>query len=75
MQTIKNICHKVITLKIKYDNILKQNTQLKKENQILKQNIKQYDLYTQKLKENVINRDDLLKCASKVYETIELLNK
>ena len=29
----------------------------------------------QKLEENVINREDLLKCASKVYETIELLNK
>ena len=61
MQTIKNICHKVITLKIKYDNILKQNTQLKKENQILKQNIKQYDLYTQKLKENVNNNLNKLK--------------
>ena len=53
MQTIKNICHKIVTLKVKYDNLLKQNTQVKKENQILKQNIKQYNLYTQKLKENV----------------------
>ena len=61
METIKNICHKVITLKIKYDNILKQNTQLKKENQILKQNIQQYNLYTQKLKENVNNNLNKLK--------------
>ena len=34
-----------------------------------------YDMVIQKLKENVLNREDLLKCASKVYETIELLNK
>ena len=29
----------------------------------------------QKLKENFLKREDLLKCGSKVYETIELLNK
>ena len=61
MKTIKNICHKVITLKINYDNLLKQNTFLKKENQILKQNIKQNDLYTQKLKENINNNLNKLK--------------
>ena len=61
MKTIKNICHKVITLKINYDKLLKQNTQLKKENQILKQNIKQNDLYTQKLKENINNNLNKLK--------------
>jgi len=61
MKTIKNICHKVIILKINYDKLLKQNTQLKKENQILKQNIKQNDLYTQKLKENINNNLNKLK--------------
>ena len=61
MKTIKNICHKVITLKISYDNLLKQNTKLKKENQILKQIIKQNDLYTQKLKENINNNLNKLK--------------
>ena len=30
---------------------------------------------SQKLNENKLTRDDLLQCASKVYETIELLNK
>ena len=55
MQTIKNICQKVLLLKINYDNLIKQNIHLKKENQILKQNIKQYDLYIQKLKDNVNN--------------------
>ena len=34
-----------------------------------------YDLILEKLKENVLTRDDLLRCASKVYETIKLLNK
>ena len=33
------------------------------------------DFINQKLKENVLKRDDLLRCGSKVYETIELLNK
>ena len=53
METIKNICQKVISLKINYDNLLKQNTNIKREIQILKQNIKQYDLYIKKLKEDV----------------------
>ena len=53
METIKNICTKVITLKIDYEKILNQNKNLKRENQILKQNIKQNDLYIQKLKENI----------------------
>ena len=34
-----------------------------------------FNFVIQKLKENVLNREDLLKCGSKVYETIELLNK
>ena len=55
METIKNICQKVISLKINYDNLLKQNTNIKRENQILKQSIKQYDLYIQKLKDDVNN--------------------
>ena len=33
------------------------------------------DFINQKLKENVLKRDDLLRCGSKVYETIEMLNK
>ena len=55
METIKNICTKVITLKIEYEKLLNQNNKLKKENLILKQNIKNNDLYIQKLKENVNN--------------------
>ena len=61
MKIIKNICHKVITLKINYDNLLKNNNHLKKENQILKQYINQNDLYTQKLKENINNNLNKLK--------------
>ena len=34
-----------------------------------------FDYILQKLGEGVLKRDDLLKCASKVYETVELLNK
>ena len=34
-----------------------------------------YDLLLEKLKDETITRDDLLACASKVYEIIELLNK
>ncbi len=36
---------------------------------------KDYDVLRKKLEENLLTRDDLLRCASKVYETIELLNK
>ena len=36
---------------------------------------KDYELILEKLDENELSRDDLLFCASKVYETIELLNK
>ena len=61
METIKNVCHKVISLKINYENLLKQNNYLKKENQILKQNIKNNDLYIQKLKENINNNLTKLK--------------
>ena len=34
-----------------------------------------YDLLIQKISEELLTKDDLLRCASKVYETIELLNK
>ena len=61
METIKNVCHKVISLKINYENLLKKNNYLKKENQILKQNIKNNDLYIQKLKENINNNLTKLK--------------
>ena len=34
-----------------------------------------FDYIIQKLKEGLLNKEDLLKCASKVYETIKLLNE
>ena len=34
-----------------------------------------YDLLLEKLKDETLTRDDLLACASKVYEIVELLNK
>ena len=36
---------------------------------------KDYDVLRKKLEDNLLTRDDLLRCASKVYETIELLKK
>ena len=36
---------------------------------------KDYEVLKKKLEEKALKRDDLLRCASKVYETIELLNK
>ena len=37
--------------------------------------IDDYELLISKLNENMLTRDDLLCCASKVYEMIEILNK
>ena len=37
--------------------------------------VNDYDLLIEKLKDESLTRDDLLSCASKVYEMIELLNK
>ena len=34
-----------------------------------------FDCVIQKLNEKYLNREDLLRCASKVYETVEMLNK
>ena len=34
-----------------------------------------YNLLMEKLNDELLTRDDLLNCASKVYEIIELLNK
>ena len=34
-----------------------------------------YDLLIEKIKGELLTRDDLLRCSSKVYETIKLLNK
>ena len=36
---------------------------------------KEYNILMQKLNKNLLTRNDLLICASKVYKTIELLNK
>ena len=36
---------------------------------------KDYNLTLEKLKENELSRNDLLICASKVYEAVELLTK
>ena len=70
MRAIKDICQKIIILKINNSNLLKQNNYLKKENLILKQNKKQNDLYIQKLKENINNNLNKLK-----ERYITLINK
>ena len=50
--SIKNICVKVIELKIILENLLKENNYIKKINHILKENVMQNNLSIQKLKEN-----------------------
>ena len=60
-ENIKNISKKVIDLTINFDNILKENNKLKKENLILKQNQKNNDLFLKKFKENVANNMNKLK--------------
>ena len=60
-ENIKNISKKVIDLTVNFDNILKENNKLKKENLILKQNQKNNDLFLKKFKENVANNMNKLK--------------
>ena len=68
-ESIKNICKKVIELKIYFDNLLKENNYIKKMNQILRQNVMQNNLYIQKLKNNV---DSNLKKLKEKYMTLTM---
>ena len=52
-ESIKNICKKVIALKLNLENLMKENDYIKKINHLLKQNLMEYNLYIQKLKENM----------------------
>ena len=51
--SIQTLCSKVIVLKTLYDNVLKENEQLKRRNMLLVENKKEFDLYTKKLKEDM----------------------
>ena len=51
--SIQTLCSKVIVLKTLYDNVLKENEQLKRRNTLLVENKKEFDLYTKKLKEDM----------------------
>ena len=52
-----------------YDNIKGGNDIMMPGSQI------DYDILLQKFSEKYLSRDDLLRCSSKVYETVEMLNK
>ena len=52
-QNLKNLCSKVIMLKTNYDMLEKENIDLKKQIFILLENKKQFDLYAQKLKDDM----------------------
>ena len=52
-----------------YDNIKEGNDIMMPGSQI------DYDILLQKFSEKYLSRDDLLRCSSKVYETVEMLNK
>jgi len=73
-ENIKNISKKVIDLTVNFDNILKENNKLKKENLILKQNQKNSDLFLKKFKENVTNNMNKLK-ERYLYLTNNIDNK
>ena len=73
-ENIKNISKKVIDLTVNFDNILKENNKLKKENLILKQNQKNNDLFLKKFKENVANNMNKLK-ERYLYLTNNIDNK
>ena len=60
-ENIKNISKKVIELMSNFDNILKENNKLKKENLVLVQNQKNNDLFLKKFKDNVANNMNKLK--------------
>ena len=69
-ESIKNICKKVIELKIRFDNLLRVNDYIKRINQLSKQNIMQNNLYIQKLKENM---DTNLKNLKEKYITLTMI--
>ena len=68
-ESIKNICKKVIEIKVYLENLLKENNYIKKINGLLKQKMIQNNLYTQKLKENV---DTNLQKLKEKYMTLTM---
>ena len=60
-QNLKSLCTKVIMLKTNYDIIEKENIDLKKKIMILLENKKQFDLYAQKLKDDIKLKFDNIK--------------
>jgi len=60
-ENIKNVSKKVIELISNFDNILKENNKLRKDNLVLMQNQKNNDLFLKKFKENVANNMNKLK--------------
>lgn len=60
-ESIETLCSKVISLKAIYEKTQKENEDLKKSNNILLENKREYDLYTKKLKEDMRNGLEKLK--------------
>ena len=67
-ESIESLCSKVIMLKTNYENVMKENEDLKRKNVILMENKNQFDLYTKKLKNDMKNMLDKLKEKYNVIE-------
>ena len=53
-QSIETLCSRVMVLKTHYDNVCKENEVLKKKNILLIENKKEFDLYTKKIKDDMV---------------------
>lgn len=60
-ESIESLCSKVIALKTNYENLLKENEELKKSNIMLMENKKEFDLYVKKLKNDIKGICDKMK--------------
>ena len=67
-QSIETLCSRVIVLKTHYENVCKENELLKKRNILLIENKKEFDLYTIKIKEDMVG---MLKKLKDKYEQAE----
>jgi hypothetical protein len=60
-ESLKNLCSKIITLKTNNDLLIKENIDLKNKIYFLIENKKEFDLYSQKLKDDIKNKLNKIK--------------
>ena len=60
-ESLKNLCSKIITLKTNNDLLIKENIDLKNKIYFLYENKKEFDLYSQKLKDDIKNKLNKIK--------------